>query len=352
MRRAGWAIAQVDSAGVLFKAAYGPVPADFAPTQDPEVAEDYAVFMASQLCREPFSIHIDCASTLGRINKPTYNHRSQHLWGKIWTSWEAGQVTAHKVKAHTTMTDVDNGAIAWDVREGNGEADRLAKLGARMHPFADNLAQAITGIFRMQRRILIWAAVQEAAMQDLPALDCPTLFEDKAPQLPPKSSLYNARLAGPVPAWSKLANIEAMQASAPMSHSLLLASLGPQQPGILLCSRCGAFAHKTVRDLKTYCDPSKNKAARSYRMRRFYAGIYPGYDRDDAISRPHRPTPGTIAWLLGRSTQRGRDKNPTANAFHKLAGADALASLGLTFAAAVREGTEPEAEWEEPTEIT
>ena len=143
-----------------------------------------------------------------------------------------------------------------------------------------------------------------------------------------------------------------MQASAPMSHSLLLASLGPQQPGILLCSRCGAFAHKTVRDLKAYCDPVKNKAARSYRMRRFFAGIFPGYDRDDAISRPHRPTPGTIAWLLGRSTQRGRDKNLTANAFHQPAGADALASLGLTFAAAVREGAEPEAEWEEATPDT
>ena len=69
-------------------------------------------------------------------------------------------------------------------------------------------------------------------MQDLPALDCPPLFDDKAPQLPPKAALYNARIAGPVPAWSKLAHFEALQASAPMSHSLLLASLGPQQPGI------------------------------------------------------------------------------------------------------------------------
>ena len=116
-------------------------------------------------------------------------------------------------------------------------------------------------------------------MQDLPALDCPTLFEGTGPQLGPKVSLFNARVAGPVPAWSKLANIEAMQASAPMSHSLLLASLGPQQPGILLCSRCGALVHKTVRDVRTFCDPSKNKAARSYRMMRFYSGIYPGYDR-------------------------------------------------------------------------
>ena len=85
-------------------------------------------------------------------------------------------------------------------------------------------------------------------------------------------------------------------------------------------------------------------------MRRFYSGIYPGYDRDDAISRPHRPTPGTIAWLLGRSTQRGRDRQQ-AQVFHQQSGADALASLGLTFAAAVREGEEPEAEWEE-IEIT
>ena len=87
-------------------------------------------------------------------------------------------------------------------------------------------------------------------------------------------------------------------------------------------------------------------------MKRFYNGIFPGYDRDDVIGRPQKPTPGTIAWLLGRSTQRGRDKQTFASAFHKQSGADALASLGLSFAAAVREGEAPEAEWEEPTPMS
>ena len=49
LRRAGWAIVQVDTEGKLVAAAFGAVPWDAAPAQVARDAEDYAVFMLSQV---------------------------------------------------------------------------------------------------------------------------------------------------------------------------------------------------------------------------------------------------------------------------------------------------------------
>ena len=64
LRRAGWALVQVDSKGDLVAAAYGPVPLDDAPFQQARDGEDYAIFMATALVEPPFALHIDCAGTL------------------------------------------------------------------------------------------------------------------------------------------------------------------------------------------------------------------------------------------------------------------------------------------------
>ena len=347
LRRAGWACVQVDARGVPFRACYGAVPVDLAPTQDSEVAEDYAVFMASQLACQPFELYTDCASTVGRVRTPgsSTRHRSAQLWGKVWAVWDPCDIVINKAAAHTTQADVEAGRIAPDIRSENMEADKYAKKGAAEHPFAKELVTAIKGIFRIQRRLLIWSAIQEATAQDQNLKDCPELFQHKVPSLRRQPSLANSLLAGPVPAWNELDHFQAITPSPPTSHNLLLATLGPGQGGVLLCSRCGAFAHKSVRDLRWYCDPGKHKAARAYRVRRFYSGIFPGYDNDWKISKPHKPTPATVAWLCGRACKK-QAKNPIKVPELSHRPSTALDSLGITLERAVREGESADAEWD------
>ena len=64
MRRAGWAVVQVDGEGSLVAAAFGAVPWEAAPGQEARDGEDYAVYMLTEVAAQPFSLYIDCAGTV------------------------------------------------------------------------------------------------------------------------------------------------------------------------------------------------------------------------------------------------------------------------------------------------
>ena len=79
LRRAGWAIVQVDAAGELVAAAFGAVPWESAPAQVARDAEDYAVFMLTRVATQPFTIYVDCAGTVGAARNPLAGTKPRHL---------------------------------------------------------------------------------------------------------------------------------------------------------------------------------------------------------------------------------------------------------------------------------
>ena len=182
IRRAGWAVVQTNPAGEVLCAAYGPVPIELLPCGVARDGEDNAVLMAARLSVGRLVIRAGCEGTVRLINGPRQRATSEYeIRAHIWTQTFAAhpELSAVKVAAHATAWQVATGEVpAWE-RAGNGHADRLCKLGAKMHPTW--LAGAtMLGLGSIARQALSWATERQILETDADRRSFPEQFAGPA----------------------------------------------------------------------------------------------------------------------------------------------------------------------------
>ena len=182
LRRAGWAIVQVDRFGQLIAAAYGAVPEDECPLQVARDGEDYAIMMLSQVAIAPFHLFIDCQGTVdcvqkGRSYATCASNPRAHLWGRYYAAFDADGVMCSKTLAHATATDVEAGRTTQWEKNGNCHADKFAKLGAATHPDTADALCSIKACALVVREAARWAAAQEAWMADNQIHDAQSIMD-------------------------------------------------------------------------------------------------------------------------------------------------------------------------------
>ena len=77
LRRAGWAVVDVDDLGNLKSAAHGAVPVDVLPEQNSRDGEDYAAAMAGPITMDPLTLHINCAGTIATEGQGSGSQREK-----------------------------------------------------------------------------------------------------------------------------------------------------------------------------------------------------------------------------------------------------------------------------------
>ena len=189
-RCAGWAVALTNNFGELQAGAFGAVPILAAPNQTSRDAEDYAVFMASQLCLGPLKVRPDCSGTVSTANGSRAlacgpGQARAHLWAKTFA--DHPELEAIKVKGHATSRDIELGRTTLWEKKGNTAADVLAKKGALKHPswgFED--AQAtIRGLSSLARQSLAWTTKLHIIIQNG--------IQKRKEKLPPEAGHGRAR---------------------------------------------------------------------------------------------------------------------------------------------------------------
>ena len=110
LRRAGWAVVAVDNVGNLKAAAFGAVPCDVLPGQNPRDGKDYAAAMAGHITLDPLTLHIVCEGTIATVNGPKCEALGAggpraHVWNRLLVSND--EVRAVKVKGRSTERDVE-----------------------------------------------------------------------------------------------------------------------------------------------------------------------------------------------------------------------------------------------------
>ena len=315
--RAGWSIVQTNNAGERVRAAYGPVPWEQAPEQWARDGEDYSVFMATILARGEYTIYGDCAATLGigAAGPPAGTaprEKRAHLWTKVWTRVE--RLNIIKTKAHATMEDCDKGlSTEWE-RRGNSWADHFAKLGAAMHPCSQQIQDQLEGFRAVQAAHLQWISLQEATMHDRPMKDYEELeFRDRPAACRPWLSnvvmdKYSKHVITHIRATAHECTFDDHR-----GHELWSARVegldSPYPVAVVMCSRCGAYAHEHVCDLAYTCiGRSSMSGTRLARWQRFLNGRFPKHGDERTLDSPTRCSAAAYAFLCKRwiSKDRGR----------------------------------------------
>jgi hypothetical protein len=297
LRRAGWAVVQVDSSGQLVSAAYGPVPSDEAPEQVARDGEDYAVFMCAVVATPPFRLHIDCAGTLacvqlGKAYAAGADNARAHLWTNFWAQFEGESVSATKTLAHASATDVEQGRSTHWERAGNGHADRSAKLGAVDHGLPQDSVDNFLGLAQLVKEAGRWAGEHESWLSEAGLRDSDSIVD------PPLRA---------APAPEKLAPRSVKQAPQ-HSHSLMAADMltGPHG-SVIFCMCCGGLAVQRRGLLRRRCHGLRVRGQGARRRQQLLSGICPGAQAWQ-LTQPRHLTVEEVAWLAGpkEETQKVR----------------------------------------------
>ncbi len=346
LRRAGWAVAQVDRFGQLIAAAYGAVPWDKCPGQTSRDAEDYAVAMLTLVATEPFVLYIDCQGTLDSIQSPpsiTAGARGPraNLWARVWASFDS--IEAHKTKAHTSALDVERGLTTEWERTANGLADKFAKKGAALHGLSAHMELEYRTLASLTLQAAKWASEQAVLQRRAKAEDAERLPERGAlPKRPPKLRLRPS----PPPKFFSLQGVLAADcctasstrySSSFLAHNLRIADVS-FKGSVVFCAKCGAYAWANPRALLQPCPGRASTAGRAAQKSRIANGKYPSSKRRHWRLGQARPaTEAVVSFLTAVAARRG-DIAPKAGAsgaaldpaVRPLSRADLLARFGLT----------------------
>ncbi len=315
LRRAGWAVVQVDRFGSLVSAAYGPVPWDQCPGQTSRDAEDCAVSMLPYVAMEPFELHIDCKGTLDTIGSPHSASAGArgpraNLWSRVWSSFD--ELRARKTKAHSSLTDVDRGLTTVWERQGNSHADRLAKEGVVMHGVTEAIELQYRSLASLAFQAARWAGEQAVKLRRAPA--------DDAARLPEKGSSHgqptSARLPRPKPskraclqgvlAASLRSNLARTSPSVFLGHCLRVSAAEPRG-ALLFCATCGAYAWASPRALLSQCLGAARTPGRAQQRARLAKHEFPsGPMRGTALGAPRPPAAEVIDALHERLARKRR----------------------------------------------
>ena len=285
LRRAGWAVVQVDNGGKLVAAAYGAVPWEAAPAQEARDGEDYAVFMLTEVAALPFTIYVDCAGTVGAAGNPLVGtrprHLRAHLWDRIWECFEELQV--HKTKAHATETDVLQGITThWEMR-GNSLADEYAKAGVEMHGLTAQHCLEVRALAKIAYHAAKWAAVQYTSMSKEQHKD--------SDMLQPKQKLRPAKRKMQQP---KRSASSAFPDAGRFQHTFgkhhVKASTVSDGTLVLFCITCGAYKWKRTGKLGSVCPRHPRGPGAKQRLNMLNALRFPRSTSHMSIGSHRAPT--------------------------------------------------------------
>ena len=282
LRRAGWAIVQVDTEGKLVAAAFGAVPWDAAPAQVAKDAEDYAVFMLTLVATQPFSIHVDCAGTVGAARNPLAGtkprHLRAHLWDEVWKHFN--ELHVNKTKAHATEIDIEQGITTrWEM-QGNTLADEYAKSGVEAHGITTQHCLEVRALAKIAYHAAKWAAVQYVIMSKEQHQDS-DMLQPKQQRAPVKRKLQM-----PQRNTSRAPAGETSTQHGVGSHNVR-ASTASDGTTLLFCITCGAYKWKRTSKLGTPCPKHLRGAGARQRLNMIYARRFPNSTSHMSIG-PHR----------------------------------------------------------------
>ena len=312
LRRAGWAIVQVDRYGEAVAAVYGPVPVTAGPGQVARDGEDYAIMMLSVHAVPPFEVYVDCKGTLECLQSPrsfstgASNPRA-HLWTRYWAAFEGEEVVAHKTLAHATDADIEAGRSSYWQRRGNEAADKFAKLGAACHPLSQEDVWRYHGLRLLVSEAARWAGQQEAALADGSVRDASDLA---APERPDAAVVLEVLPHRPRPpaftAW-EWGQQGAVRQQDLKGHSLRMAAT--ERGGfILVCVSCGAYAWKRTKALSAPCLGRMAGQGLALQRSRVAAGLFPApYTGNEPLGFLCEPGAGAVEWMLSLVQSRQRE---------------------------------------------
>ncbi|CAK0798446.1 unnamed protein product, partial [Prorocentrum cordatum] len=302
LRRAGWAIAQCDDDGNLIAGVYGTVRRDLCPQQTARDGEDFAVWMLANYAGPAVEeVNIDCNGTVECLRRglayatgPT--KVNAHLWSRSLAAFEPGSFRVNKVPAHCSWQAVLDGRLTEAQRRGNQHADRLAKLGARLHAVDAQTVREHRALAGFVQELARWVGHAAVIWQDIAEKDSGGFLEsDERQRVRFADQEERAELptAGrPTAQQPRVESVRSVASAVGLSiatagicylgHSLAYACCdvggGPQE--LVACSRRGAFMVLGGRSggrpkLKEPCIGERATGQRS--QRRLWArGLRPG----------------------------------------------------------------------------
>ena len=381
-KRAGWAVALTNDFGDLLAGAFGAVPVHAAPNQTSRDAEDYAVFMASQLCLGPLKVRPDCAGTVSTANgsRSLASGPAQaraHLWAKTFA--DHPELEAVKVKGHSTARDIDLGRTTHWEQKGNSAADDLAKQGARLHPSWDfqKAPAALKGISALAQQALAWTTKLHVIIQGGIEKQRQRLLQQEGKEAQagrqwarstPHSSIRRrprrsrGKLApevpglGDTPLRQPFIDTLHLDPRRYRGHFLLIADLldaGFQETGgrVLFCQRCKCYYHKAASLL---AGPCKGRVASGAggQASRISRGMHPSGDGPYAGWRLAVPRQPGLLEALRCTDQleaaRAGGRAPQGPAQPKRRRVQSSSACAVAAMAAAREGAEVAGRQHEP----
>ena len=281
LRRAGWAIVQVDAAGELVAAAYGAVPWESAPAQVARDAEDYAVYMLTKVASQPFTIYVDCAGTVEAARDPLVGtkprHLRAHLWDEIWQHY--AELRVNKTKAHATAAHIEQGITnKWEM-QGNELADEHAKLGVELHGINAQQYLEIRALSKIAYHAAKWAAIQYVSMPKEQHQDSDTLQ--------PKQKVLCKRKRPAPQGTPDTAPTDVTSSQQGITNHNVRAATASDGSVLLFCITCGAYKWKRTSKLGALCPKHPRGAGARQRLNMIFAGRFPNSALRMTIG-PHR----------------------------------------------------------------
>ena len=115
LSRAGWAIIQIDRAGILVGGVFGVVPRSYAPNQEARDGEDRAFQVLAEYSEwnseDPLTVYSDCAGSISCAKDPGVALDPMNARSHFWVGWWEGigcLARVHKVKAHSALASAAN----------------------------------------------------------------------------------------------------------------------------------------------------------------------------------------------------------------------------------------------------
>ncbi len=359
VRRAGWAVVQVDSSGRVEKALFGHVPASISTDQTVAAGELFAMRRAVELSIGELTIKTDYQGILdgsqaGEAATTSAKRPNAASWRAFWRATNGATPRIQKVKAHRSREEAAADEDPESILDwmGNKAADEYAKKGAARHMNAagHKAAEVYENEFKLLIATASWIGI---ALSQWPRLTGRRPLNKHwrremgqrrrtRRQLAAHSQGHNmahgrdgrhcttcGRKSSTWAGTKRLALSECRghtasrirtQGPGPSAHVLWAAEAersqtGALAPDVVWCGRCGAYSSAKVYNLARTCRGVPEKSART-RLAAFNIGIHP--INRHRLAPPVRLTDEVLAALsLGAARRRA--------AFNKLLRGDPTA---------------------------
>ncbi|CAK0847233.1 unnamed protein product, partial [Prorocentrum cordatum] len=228
---------------------------------------------------------------------PQVDHEvNAHLWSRSLAAFEPGSFRVNKVPAHCSWQAVLDGRLTEAQRRGNQHADRLAKLGARLHAVDAQTVGEHRALAGFVQELARWVGQAAVIWQDIVEKDSDGFLEsDERQRVRFADHEERAELPTAGRPTAQQPRVECVRSVASvvglsittagicyLGHSLAYAccDVGEEPQELVACSRCGAYMVLGGRSggrpkLKEPCVGERATGQRS--QRRLWArGLHPG----------------------------------------------------------------------------